>query len=74
MFANKLGLASIIAAKVYGFNVGVISDMHTNMYYDPTVSTDTNCMKNDKSVTSDVYSPWVRFGCDPSADLVDAML
>ena len=60
-------------AMAHGLKVGVISDMHTNTLYEPDVSASAKCWNTSTSEASD-HSPWARYGCDPSIDLVDAML
>ena len=66
-------LASLLAASCYGLTVGVISDMHTNLLYDATVDPADKCWSSGSS-QAETPAAWARIGCDPSADLVDAML
>ena len=66
-------IAPLLLASVYGLSVGVISDMHTNLLYDPTVDSSDKCWSSGNK-QADSPSAWGRFGCDPSVDLVDAML
>ena len=70
----KFELAALALTSAYGLKVGVISDMHTNMYYDDYGGEDADCWSTIPDIRSDKPSPWARYGCDPSADLVDAML
>ena len=67
-FELALTLASATALKV-----GVISDMHTNLSYDQMADVQGHCWAVSGPTASEP-SPWGRYGCDPSADLVDAML
>ena len=60
-------------ALVNSLKVGVISDMHTNTLYDPNIDPTDHCWSTGTAQASD-RSSWARVGCDPSIDLVDAML
>ena len=64
-------MAVFSAATCQGLKVGVISDMHTNLDYNPTGSEDDNCTASGSSKD---YAPIARYGCDPSSQMVDYML
>ena len=69
---------------VFSIRVGVISDLHTNTMFDANSAASSNQVYvNENSVSDNCWatgplaeqpSPWARYGCDPSADLVEAML
>lgn len=74
----KFALAALSSAlSAQALKVGVISDLHMNLYYSATASEDTNCVaSNDKDfekITSDT-APIGRINCDPSPVLVEYML
>ena len=73
MSSLKKEIALLTFAKAYALKVGVISDMHTNLYYDADATDESNCWSTS-GIVANSSSPWARFGCDPSSDLVDAML
>jgi hypothetical protein len=66
-------LAALATATAYGLKVGVIADLHTNPYYDPTISADYDCVKQ-QGATTDVVAPLCRYGCDSSTSLINVML
>ena len=43
------------------------------MFYDSNTSKDSNCMRVDGTEAQNTSSPWARYGCDPSSELIDAM-
>ena len=65
--------AHLLVASTYGITVGIISDMHTNLQYDSNIDASEHCWSSGTTLASDP-SVWARYGCDPSPDLVDAML
>lgn len=65
--------AHLLVASTYGISVGIISDMHTNLQYDSNIDASEHCWSSGTTLAS-VPSVWGRYGCDPSPDLVDAML
>ena len=71
MWLSKFEIVALAALETSALKVGVISDLHVNQKYDLYGKT-SNCW-----VGIDMHekpSPWARYGCDPSADFVDAML
>ena len=62
-----------LLVSTYGLSVGVISDMHTNLLYDSTIDASDDCWSSGNT-KAETPSAWGRFGCDPSQELVDAML
>ena len=36
-------IANLLVASSYGVTVGIISDMHTNLLYDPTIDASDDC-------------------------------
>jgi len=65
-------LIAAYASASSSVKIGVISDIHFNANYDPTVS-GSNCVQSTTS-KSDTYAPIGRYGCDSSEVLVDHML
>ena len=72
MRASKLYPAALCIAQVSSLRVGVISDLHSNIQYDMFSSATGNCWASGP--LADEPSPWARYGCDPSPDLVDGMM
>ena len=81
MRATKFYSAALGFAQASSLRVGVISDLHSNVKYDMFSAAQGNQFSN--SVTDNCWasgpladepSPWARYGCDPSPDLVDAMM
>ena len=74
MVLSKFEPVALIAVQASALRVGVLSDMHVNLKYDPLYSHQdgNNCWASGD--LADKPSPWARYGCDPSAELVDAML
>merc|ERR1719232_2276485 len=72
MGLTKLELALTLTSAA-ALKVGVISDMHTNLSYDQLADVPGHCWAVSGPTASEP-SPWARYGCDPSPDLVDAML
>ena len=61
----RVELAALACASAYGLKVGIITDLHTNPQYDPTISTDYDCVAQSGAST-DVSAPLGRYGCDSS--------
>jgi len=66
-------LAALAAATAYGLKVGVITDLHTDNYYNPTISANDDC-NYSSGASTDVYAPLSRYGCDANEDLIHVML
>ena len=71
MQLSKFEIVALAALETSALRVGVISDLHVNQKYALYGGT-SNCWEGDDM--HDKPSPWARYGCDPSAELVDAML
>ena len=75
-----LGLAE--TSRVMSLKIGVISDLHTKMDYDPTSS--SNCRSSQlydpntspilKETYAETYAMLGRYGCDPSFEMNQWML
>ena len=71
MLFSKFEIVALAAVETSALKVGVISDLHVNQKYALYGKTD-NCWEGVEM--HDEPSPWARYGCDPSAEFVDAML
>ena len=56
--------AAMLAGATHALKVGVISDMHINLRYQPDGSGDDNCVTGGGK--ADKYSPLAKYECDPS--------
>ena len=69
-------LASLLGASD-ALKIGMISDMHINLHYDPSVaideSGDGHCTRG-RGIPSTIHAPMGRYGCDSPAALVESML
>lgn len=55
-------------------SVGVISDLHINMFYDATTSAN-DCLTSDAPVNGeDLVAPYGRYGCDTPVELGHVMM
>ena len=71
MQLSKFEIIALAAVGTSALKVGVISDLHVNKSYALYGGTD-NCWEGVDM--HEEPSAWARYGCDPSAEFVDAML
>ena len=76
-FSTKIDTSFIafclICQRVLSLNIAVISDIHVNLAYDPTVSAKDDC-KFSQTLSDDIFAPLGRYGCDPPLETVDYLL
>ena len=64
--------AAMLAGSAHALKVGVISDMHINMRYQPDGTGDDNCATGGGK--ADNYSPLAKYECDPSQQMAEYMV
>jgi hypothetical protein len=62
----------LFAGVAKSLKIGVVSDPHYNVNYDPTTASN-NC-KSSTTIAADVYAPIGRYGCDTGPEMFDIML
>ena len=64
--------SSLLLAAVQAYKVGVISDIHLNLAYNPDIAAG-NCGQSSTTIIGDPIAEFSRYGCDSSANLVETM-
>ena len=68
----QAALVTAVASANTNTRIGVISDLHYNLNYNPTTS--SNLCKSTTAANADLYAPIGRYGCDSSEALIDHMI
>ncbi len=74
---KSLVLVALLAVSIQAYKIGVLSDIHIDLEYDPSYCKERKhftLMDSSEHDETLPYAPLGRYGCDPPIDLLKTMI